>query len=252
MEERRGILKSYILEHSRATVEQLNALFPDTSSMTIRRDLDVLEQSGSIIRIHGGAMANPAFGLDEELYGIREVENSEAKRHIAHIAVSLAADLRSIYIDAGTTAMEFARQLPDCDLLVTTPGANIGMELAARNTRMAVTLLGGNISRKSFAASGSISMRQLESINIDTAFMCTSGFAPQSGFTNGNAQESELKRFVMSKARRVIMMVDSSKFGKTLPYTFAKPENIDLLITEREPEGEIAAQFQKVKLIYKI
>lgn len=249
MEERRRAILAYLRAHGRATVEELNELFPDTSAMTIRRDLDYLDQAGEVIRVHGGAMLNPARGIQEAQYGIREVENRDAKIRIAELTLSLLRDTRTIYIDAGTTCMEFARRLGDGELLVTTSGANIAAELAGRNPGMSVTMLGGSLSPRSLAVSGSQSIAQLAHMNIDTAVMCTSGYSPDAGFSNGHIGESELKRAVIAKARRVIMLADMAKFGRTLPYTFAMPSEVDVLVCDRDP-GEAAAGIAREIICY--
>ncbi|MBR3691191.1 MAG: DeoR/GlpR transcriptional regulator [Clostridia bacterium] len=249
MEERRRAILAYLVSHGRASVEELNDLFPGTSAMTIRRDLDYLEQAGEVIRIHGGAMLNPARILQEAQYGVREVENREAKDRIARLAADILGDTRSIYIDAGTTCMEFARQLSAGGLLVTTSGANIAAELAGRNPDMTVTMLGGSLNPRSLAVSGSQSIEQVRNINIDTAVMCTSGYAPGAGFSNGHIGESELKRAVIAKARRVILLMDGTKLGKTLPYTFARPEDVDIIICDRDP-GEGASGIPEEKLLF--
>lgn len=249
MEERRRAILAYLVTHTRATVEELNELFPGTSAMTIRRDLDHLEQEGEVIRIHGGAMLNPARTLQEAQYGVREVENRDEKARVATLAVQQLGDTRSIYIDAGTTCMEFARLLSGSGLLVTTSGANIAAELAGRNPDMTVTMLGGSLNPRSLAVSGSQSIAQVQNINIDTAVMCTSGYAPGAGFSNGHIGESELKRAVIAKARRVILLMDGTKLGRTLPYTFARPEDVDIIICDRNP-GDAAGGIPEEKIIY--
>lgn len=249
MEERRRAIQNYLLTHGRATVEELNVLFPGTSAMTIRRDLDYLEQIGAVIRVHGGAMLNPARTTQEAQYGVREVENPEGKLRIAQKAAELLGDTRSVYIDAGTTCMELARMLVDRNLLVTTPAANIGAQLASHNPHMTVTQLGGVVNPRSLAASGMQSLEQIKHINIDLAVMCTSGYSAESGFSNGHIDEAELKRTVIAKARRVILLIDRDKFGRTLPYTFAWPDDVDLLVCDGDP-GEAARGIDRSKILF--
>ncbi len=249
VEERRKALLAYLYTHGRATTEEMALLFPDVSAMTIRRDLEHLEKTGEVLRVYGGAVLNPSQFKEEALYGDREVRSRGAKEAIARRAMELIGDVRSLYVDAGTTCMEFARLLPEREFSVVTPGANIAAAIAARNARAAVTLLGGAVSPKSLAASGSEALAQLGRMNVDTAVMCASGYSAKTGFTNGHVGESELKRAVIAKARRVIMLLDSGKFGSTLTYTFAGPEDVDVLVCEKDP-GEAAAGIDAAKLVF--
>src|ERR1700689_1515903 len=82
----------------------------DCSEMTIRRDLESLERSGGLRRGHGGA-ARVFLSAEETPYGIRALENSDAKATIGAAAASLLTDGETVILDGGTTAMEVARAL---------------------------------------------------------------------------------------------------------------------------------------------
>ena len=79
----------------------------------------------------------------------------------------------------------------------------------------------------------------LESINIDLAFMSASGFSIENGFTVSNIFECELKKKVVSRAKKVIMLMDSTKIYKDLPFTFVQLDDIDVLITENPLPDDI-------------
>lgn len=246
MDKRRDIIKQYVIKHESATIEELRSLFPDKSTMTIRRDLDYLQGEGVLIRTHGGARVNPAVTRSEAFYGIREIENAREKDIIASKAVHLLLGLKSLYLDAGTTVMALMRRIETLqDISVITHGVNIALEAASKSRITQVTVLGGAVSPKSLAASGNTTVTQLSGMNIDTAVMSSSGFTPESGFTNGNMSECELKRAVISKSHRVIMLMDSSKIGNSLLYTFARPEDIDILVTDRALSPELQAIFEQ-------
>lgn len=238
--ERREQIKQYILQSSAVHVDELARLFPTVSAMTIRRDLAALEEQGYIIRTRGGARANSrAFGLSEELYAQREISNVDAKAEICAKALRLMEDSRSIFFDSGTTLMMLAKMMPDRNLTLFTTGPNIGLEVIMRTQNPQVTLLGGNLSRATLSSSGAGAREFLKTVNIDVAFMGTSGFSMSDGFTSGNPYESELKADVCAKARRTIMLMDTTKIGMNMPYTFARLEDIDVLVCERSPGAEI-------------
>ncbi len=242
MKQRQAALCDYILSHGQATLDELCALFPDKTPVTIRRDLVELEKSGAIIRSHGGARANmQQQGHLEPFFFIREGENAPQKNRIADLAVSLIEERRAIFIDSGTTTMAFAQRLPDKNLTIITAAPNIAMEVTAKKPSCSVVLTGGNVNRSTLSCSGFGSMEFLRALNIDLAFMGASGFSVGGGFTAGEHFESELKRLVIGKVARVVMLMDSSKIGMNMPYTFAQPEDIDVLITDRGLPHEMEA-----------
>ncbi|MBQ8944493.1 MAG: DeoR/GlpR transcriptional regulator, partial [Clostridia bacterium] len=95
------------------------------------------------------------------------------------------------------------------------------------------------------SVSGTQSLDFIKDFNIETAFVAASAFSEENGFTVGNNSECELKRAVVKKAKKVIMLCDSAKFGKSMPYTFATLEDVDVLITEKQPCEEVAKAAEK-------
>ncbi|MCL2544988.1 MAG: DeoR/GlpR transcriptional regulator, partial [Clostridia bacterium] len=84
----------------------------------------------------------------------------------------------------------------------------------------------------------------LRSLNIDIAFMGASGFSEAGGFTAGEHAECALKRLVLEKAGRVILLMDSSKIGKNMPHTFARPSEIHILVTDTGLPASVEARLQ--------
>ena len=103
-----------------------------------------------------------------------------------------------------------------------------------------VNLVGGMLNRDSISVSGNNATKFLADINIDVAFIVPSGASAETGFTCGNYAECEFKRQVIEKARRTVILADHSKFGRTLPYTFAEFGMVDTIITDRAVSGDIA------------
>ena len=106
-------------------------------------------------------------------------------------------------------------------------------------------LIGGVLSRTNLALSGVQSFEMVKNFNIDIAFVVPSAFSIESGFSCGNQGECELKRAIIKKARRRILLIDSGKFDKNLPFTFAKLSEVDLVLTDREPDGKFLEEFEK-------
>ncbi len=248
---RREKILELLREQDTVMLRDLEKQFPDVSSMTLRRDLEFFEKIGEAVRIRGGARHIKSLGTQEDLYALRAVKNPAAKEHIAKIAVEFVETGRSIFMDSGSTGMSFARALPDMNLSILTGAPNVAMEVSKRY-KPSVTMIGGLINRNTLSASGTQSIQFIQNLNFDIAFLVASAFSPDIGFTCGNADECELKRVITSKARRTIMMVDSSKFGKTMPYTFASLDDVDVLITDVRPDEAIMklARQSNTKVIF--
>lgn len=228
-------------------LNQLKDTFPDVSMMTLRRDLISLENEGLLIRTYGGAVNAKKFNSisgEEDAYSRRAVENVEAKLKIAEKAVPFVEKGRSVYFDAGSTIMCLAKALADDSFSIVTCGANIALELVKKQNTSVVSL-GGLVNRNTLSMSGPNAMTFLDSINIDIAFMAASGFTLDSGFTVSNIYECELKKKVLSRAKKVIILMDTSKINKTLPFTFAKLQDIDVLITEKPLSAELQDECRK-------
>lgn len=243
--ERLGAINSYIQSRGEARISELSALFPNVSTMTIRRDIDYLEKQGYIVRTRGGAKAVTASGPDkEDAYSLRMRENMEAKDLIASKAIGFVEKERSMFFDSGTTVLCLAKLLPNDNFFVLTSGPSTALEIV-RNTVSTVILTGGRLNSDNLSLSGAGAIETARSINVDTAFMAASGYSVGSGFTCGDFDECELKRLIIGKARRIVLLMDTSKLDRQLPYTFARMEDIDCLVCEHELPEEIKREAQQ-------
>ena len=248
---RRDSIKQFINEKGDIQFKELEQLFPDVSTMTIRRDLAFLEDEGVIIRTWGGAKAvNRTSANSESIFSLRATENNHAKNIIAKKAMEFMETGRSIFIDSGTTTTCLAKIIPDYNFSILTTAPNIALE-AIKNVNTSVTLVGGQLSRGNLTTSGANSINFIKNINIDIAFVATSGFSQKNGFTIGNFDECELKKAVIKKAGKVILLMDGSKIDKNMPYTFAALKDIEILICDITPDESLlkAAEKQGVRVL---
>lgn len=249
--DRRERILKYIKDCGQASLKELTELCPDVSDMTLRRDMAFLEEKGQIIRTRGGAVAASRAGVNsEDLYSRRAVLHTHQKQEIAVKALSLAQSSCAMYLDSDSTVLQFVKALPDDNYYIITADPNIALE-AARRAKTTVTLVGGNLNHSTLCASGVHSVNFVNGINIDIAFMSASGFNIQTGFTSGAFSECELKAAVMEKARTRIMLMDSSKLAKRMPFTFARLSDIDVLISDSGLDKEVAtlAHNEKVQVL---
>ena len=243
--ERRKMIKHLLYSKPFVSLKELVELFPDVSSMTIRRETDHFEKQGEAIKVRGGARSMKFITTSmEEEFPRRMQKNIPAKETLAKKAVDLLETGRSIFLDSGSTMMIMASLLPEERLTITTTGPNIAMELLNKKKTI-VNLVGGMLNRDNISVSGTQALRFLDDINIDIAFIVPSGASAQTGLTCGNYSECELKKLIVEKARKIIVLLDMTKLDKSLPYTFCDFEKISTIITNGRLPEDIADLAEK-------
>lgn len=230
--DRRKWIGEQFAERPFISLDELEERFPDVSQMTLRRDLDYFEKRGEAIKVRGGARS--AKFITEQAdnpYAQRMNINIRAKRAIAKTAAEYLETGRSIFVDSGSTVQQIIPFIENNHYTFTTTSPLTALELC-RVGKGTVNLVGGRLDRDYQAVYGQQAMHFLSEVNIDIAILCPSGFSLESGFTGGNYGECDLKRAVAEKARKVIMLLDTSKLDKSLPYTFCSLNDIDVLICD--------------------
>ena len=239
---RQQLIQEFIEKNNVVTIKELHELCPDVSLMTIHRDLDTLEQNGSIVKFRGGARSVRHAG--DLGFDIRLQENVAGKNVMAAKALELIQPNSTIFLDASTTNLILARKLPDTNLNIFTTGPNIAIELC-RLVNPNITLCCGTLNRKNMALSGPNTLDMLEKINIDIAFIGVSGCFADVGFTCGTEADMVIKHSVIKKARTSVVMCDHGKFSRLMPYTFATFQDVNYLISdERVPESIAVASVE--------
>ncbi len=239
MKERLQVLKEFIDKLGKVTVHELESAFPEVSSMTLRRDLQRLEENNSVIRVPGGAISvDSVLKIKEADFAERINFNTAEKLEIADKAIALVEPKSCIFIDGGSTTTYFARALPDDSYYVLTNALNIA-ETVLRKDKPIVALLGGDVKKNNFITVGKTCADFIDKINIQTAVMTATGFIKSTGaFTCGSQSEAEVKKHVINKAIYVIMLLDSSKVDKNTPYTFATLDDVNCMVTDKNfPSG---------------
>jgi DeoR/GlpR family transcriptional regulator of sugar metabolism len=242
---RKQKIAEYINEKGAAGIKELNALFPEVSVMTIHRDLEKLEQEGNIIRTRGGAISGKRqLSATETSLTTRENTNADAKIIIAKKAAQLIEEGNSIFIDAGTTALALAREMPDIELNIFTTAPNIAIELS-RLEHPTIYMCGGMMNKANLAVSGTATLQMLENVNITIAFIGVSGYSADAHFTCGKEEEKQVKQQVMAKAFKNVILMDDSKYGQVLPFTFGKLEDINVVVSNGKLPEEFVSQSEE-------
>jgi len=249
MNGRQQRIKKMLESAGEVHLQDLRKVFADMSEMTLRRDLSFLENEGFAIRTHGGAVSTNKVDLhdgQENEYSKRAKEGITAKTGIAAKAIRFIDKGRSIYLDAGSTVMGLAKLIAGDGCTFVTSAVNTALKLSS--TAHSVMQLGGAVNKNTLSCSGPDALLMMDALNIDVAVMSASGFSLDRGFTISNRYECLLKQKVLSKARKVVMLMDSSKIDKDLTFTFASLEDIDFWVCDQDPDEEIIKKCREFKV----
>ena len=204
----------------------------EVTEETIRRDLDFLARVGHLRRTHGGAM-DSAVALGELSQSEREARQLEEKVAIGKEAASLVKEGETLLLDASSTALEFASQLPDgMPLRVVTYSLAVVERLAARED-IELIELGGSYERRGRRFSGMLTEAALRMLRIDRFFFSGGGFDAKLGVGEPNPDQAALKRMMLEHANWSCALMDSSKLGAPTDHFFAKPDELGAMVCDK-------------------
>ena len=227
----------------RVEVAGLASVF-GVSAETIRRDLSALEGLGLLRRTHGGAVPVERFRLEPEL-AERQGSMSEEKARIARAALRFVPDRGAISLDAGTTTGALAELLPENrELTVVTNCLPIASGLASRQG-VSVVIAGGRVRARTLSVVDDLAARFLDGFVPDVAFVGANGVTVEKGLTTPDAAEAAAKRAMIRGARRVVLLIDHTKFGQEHFVRFADVGEVDVIITDGGLDAGTARGFEE-------
>jgi DeoR family transcriptional regulator of aga operon len=230
IEERRQHVMAKITNEGRVLVSELSDDL-GISRITIRKDLDYLESKGLIQRTHGGALAPQRGALLDPSLKEKEHRQLKEKERIASAALELVEEGQCILIDSGTTTTAIARALRGfSNLTVITNAVNIAGELAT--TDFEVILTGGTLRKNSFSLVGPWAEDFLREIHADILFLGVDGFDSKLGPSTPNILESRVNQAMVRAAKKVVVVCDSTKFGRRSLALIVPPTSIHTIITD--------------------
>nr|WP_274638477.1 DeoR/GlpR family DNA-binding transcription regulator [Microbacterium bovistercoris] len=248
--ERQELIERLLIDEGRVGVHDLAERFGVTTE-TVRRDLAVLEGSGALRRVHGGAVPQERRSNAEPTVTERRRRRAAEKTAIAARALeAIADDFRgSLFLDAGTTTAAVAEQLParlaaiggTAD--VVTHSLTLAPVLATVDD-ITLTVVGGRVRGVTAAAVGSATVRTIDALRPDIVFLGANGLSASFGLSTPDPEEAAVKEAIVRAARRVIVVADSGKFDVESLVRFATLDDIDVLVTDASPAGELAAALQ--------
>jgi DeoR family fructose operon transcriptional repressor len=204
---------------------------------TIRRDLTDMQDRQLLRRVHGGAV--PLERMNHQpMVDARDMVNAEEKLRIATMAVAEVPERGSVIIDSGSTGHRLADVFPvERDVHVVTNSLITALTLSRRGLRD-LTVLGGSVRTNTLAMVDQNARAELQHMAIDVLFISCDGLSFQHGLTTPYRQEHMLKRAMIERADRVVALVDQSKFGNAQMFSFAKFDEIDVLVTDTRVDSE--------------
>lgn len=228
-------IKAYIVASRTVTLEQICEKF-QISKSTLRRDLEEIIADGDIRKSYGVLTAQPA--AQQRPFEERYVANAAAKRRIAERAAQLVSDNDIIFIDSGSTTMYMPDYLQDrSNITIITNNLEVIRRAYPFRNIMVITISGIlNRDLDSFAGASAVSV--LAGYNINRAFMATAGIARDFSITNSFVAETDLKKMAMARSQRRVLLADAAKFGVLSLCTYCRMEEIDTLVTDRDPPAE--------------
>jgi DeoR/GlpR family transcriptional regulator of sugar metabolism len=236
---RRAKIIELVNQQGSASIEELLELF-DVSRMTIWRDLKELENKGQIIRAHGGALKVDQGNDKEEEFDRRRKENLNEKRLIARIAArKYVKNSDIIFLDGGSTVLEMIPHLKQENLTLLSNGLNTLFLASKFLSHMNVIGCGGVLRNTSFTFVGHEAEEFFSHYKVNTAFISGTGVTLEDGIMDPHPIEMEVKRIMCKNAKKIVALIDSSKFGKRSLSTCVKIEEIDSLITDNKVSKKI-------------
>jgi len=199
------------------------------SESTIRRDLDALEEQGAARRTHGGVLYSGGMPRLAE-FDERQPTNWAAKRAIAAAAAQLIDDGETVLLDGGTTTYEVARLLVGRSLQVVTNSLPVA-NLFASEARTDLVLLGGYVSPRTGVCLGPYANELLGRLHVTTTVLSAAGIAEE-GLFNAHLLLAETEQAMLKAATRVIVVADSSKFGRKSLTLVSGLDAIDALVSD--------------------
>src|SRR5216683_6991947 len=232
----------------RVSVETLSEQLR-VSVVTVRRDLDALDEKGLLRRTHGGAVSiEPLFYepfKNDRSFQAQVERFAQEKRRIGRAAANLIERGETIALTPGTTTTEVIRGLPlNQEITVVTNTVNVAMELSKRKD-LKIFVTGGHLHGDWFSLVGPTAVHSLSQLLITTVFLGADGMDAKWGLSCFSPDEAHLNSEMVTHARRRIAVVDHSKFGVVAGWRICQTSDLDILVTDSGSSPAMTEPFEK-------
>ncbi|WFF41271.1 DeoR/GlpR transcriptional regulator [Salinicola endophyticus] len=228
--QRRQQLLDLLDTHNELAIAEL-ATYLEVSHMTVRRDIQRLEQAGRVLAVSGGVRRVAALHR-EPAWPHKAATNTAAKRAIARHAAALVKEGQTIYLDAGTTLYEMAALLTGHrQLCVITNNFQISALLAGY-PQIELHHAGGRVDPDNHATVGPAVAAYLSGVNLDQAFFSSSSWDLERGMTTPDEAKLVVKQQLLRSAARRVLLADSAKYGRFGRFRACSLEAFDLIVSD--------------------
>jgi DeoR/GlpR family transcriptional regulator of sugar metabolism len=230
--QRKSLLIEYISRHGGGTIKELSEVL-NVSEMTVRRDLKQLELEGLVMLSRGGAVPTQSYIKEPGILD-KEAKHRDIKEGLASFAVEhFVKDGEILILEGGTTVSRMASYLQRFgQLTVLTNGLETLNLLRKHSGRNTVLCCGGTLREMSGTFVGPVAEAFFEQFHANTVFLSALGFTTESGFTDPNLMDSQVKKAMVHSAQQTVMLLDSSKFGQRSFTTALTADEVTAVVTD--------------------
>jgi DeoR family fructose operon transcriptional repressor len=232
---RQSVIVEYLQAHGSVRVREL-AQSLGVSEMTIRRDIDALDDSGAVEKIHGGAKLPGNLSHDEPGFEKKQLRQGPEKQAIAEEAAKQVVSGMVVGLSAGTTTYALAKRLREIPgLTIVTNSILVADQFErapGKQKYSGSVLVTGGERTPSDAFVGPIAVSSLRQLHVDILFLGVHGVQESAGLTTPNLLESELDQVFIAAANRVAVVADHTKWGTVGMSTIAPLEAAQVFITD--------------------
>ncbi len=205
----------------------------DVSDMTVRRDLEMLESQGHLVKVHGGATLLRESAVHEPGFDTKRTLEHEAKLAIAREAAAMVEPGMAVAVSAGSTTYEVSRRLTGIPRLTIVTNSVPAAEVLYHGGRHDQTIiLSGGVRTPSDALVGPFAVSALRAVNVDLVFLGVHGMHERAGFTTPNMLEAETNQALIETGGRLVVTADHTKWGVTGVSTIAPLDRADVIISD--------------------
>lgn len=229
--ERQQHIINYLTANGKSDVDELANYFKLTGA-TIRKDLTVLEKQNKVLRTYGSVIIVPKEIEQDPSIDLKTQINLEQKQQIGKKAASLVNEGDSIIFDAGSTVLQIIPHLTIFDnLSIMTNSLNIFNAVLQLNKSYNLLISGGSFREKSASFHGYFAESAFIGSTFDTLFIGTDGLDLEVGLTTFN-EVYKVSSLMCDAAKKIVVLADSSKFGRKTPNIVCHLNKIHTIITD--------------------
>jgi DeoR family galactitol utilization operon repressor len=242
LNEREARVLELLMEEQGISVTELGQRL-GVSAVTVRSTLNGLADKGVIVRTWGGA--TPAFHTE---ILERQRKATPAKTAIARVAAGLISDGDTVMIEAGTTTAMVGRFLFGKQGVHVVTNSMLFVPYGRSNPALQITVVGGSFQPATESNVGPVTLRQLDQFHVDLALVGTDGFSVENGTTTHHVEGAEVVRKMASRARKTVLLADSSKYGEAGFIHVLDLTEVSLIITDSEISADARAAIRDAQV----